>query len=64
MPSQHEIVPDVKETLASVTLDFKEELQKDTATTDCKISCSLPDGNEIIIANERFRCPFSSRRSS
>jgi hypothetical protein len=55
---------DVLFLLRFITLDFEEELQKDTATTDCKISCSLPDGNEIVIANERFRCTFSSRRSS
>jgi hypothetical protein len=62
---QREIVPDVKDTLASVTLDFEEEeLERDTATANCQISCSLPNGKEIVIANERFRCPFPSRRSS
>jgi hypothetical protein len=38
-------------------------MPKDTATTDCNVSCTLSDGNEIVIANERFRCLFSSRPS-
>jgi actin len=52
-----EIVRDVKEKLASVALDFEAELQKTATTTDCNVSYTLPDGNEIVIANERFRCP-------
>jgi actin len=47
----------VKEKLAYVALDFEAELQKAATTTDCNVSYTLPDGNEIVIANERFRCP-------
>jgi actin len=42
---------------AYVALDFEAELQKAATTTDINSSYTLPDGNEIVIANERFRCP-------
>jgi actin len=52
-----EIDHDIKEKLASVAIDFEAELQKAATTTDCNHSYTLPDDNEIVIANERFRCP-------
>jgi actin len=55
--AEFEIVRDVKEKLAYVALDFEAELQKAATTTDCNVSYTLPYGNEIVIANERFRCP-------
>jgi actin len=54
---EREIVRDVKEKLTCVALDFEAELQKAAATSDCNGSSTLRDGNEIVIANERFRCP-------
>jgi actin len=55
--AERETVCDIKEKLAHVALDFEAELQKTATATDCNVSYTLPDGNEIVIANERFRCP-------
>jgi actin len=62
--TEREIVRDVKEKLASVALDFETELQKAATTTDCNVSYTLLDGNEIVIANERFQCPELLFKSS
>jgi actin len=55
--AEREIFRDVKEKLAYIALDFEAELQKAAATTDCNVNSTLADGNEIVIANERFRYP-------
>jgi actin len=49
--AEYEIVRDIKEKLAYVTLDFEAQL------TDLNAYYILPDGNEIGIGNERFCCP-------
>jgi hypothetical protein len=54
--AERELVHNDKERLAYVPLDFKAELQKST-TADCNVSDTLPDGNEIIIADKRFQYP-------
>jgi actin len=51
------IVKDMKETLSYVALDFEAELQKAATTTACNATYTLPDGNEITLTDERFRCP-------
>jgi actin len=55
--AEREIIRSIKERLAYVELDFEAELQKAATTTGCNHSYTLPDGHEIVIANERFRCP-------
>jgi actin-related protein len=54
--AEREIVRNIKEKQAYVALDFEPESQKAATTTDCNVSCTLPDGNEVVIANRRLRC--------
>jgi hypothetical protein len=54
---EREIVRDIQDKLAVVAPDFEAELQKAQTTSDCNHNSTLPDSNEIAIANERFCCP-------
>jgi actin len=54
---ERKIVRDMKEKVAYVALDFEDERRKAATTTDCNASYTLPNGHEIVIADERFRCP-------
>jgi hypothetical protein len=55
--AERDIVRGIKEKLGYVALDFEVERRKAETTTDCNASYTLPDGNIIVIANERFRRP-------
>jgi actin-related protein len=55
--AERDIVVDIKEKLCYTAIDFDQDLEAASATSSLEMSYRLPDGRDVVIGNERFRCP-------
>lgn len=55
--AEREIVRDIKEKVCFVAEDFDVALKGASTSNEIEKFYELPDGNVIVIGNERFRCP-------
>jgi actin-related protein len=62
--AEREIVRDIKEKLAYIALDFEQELITASRPKSIEKSYELPDGQQITVGSERFRCSEALFRPS
>eukprot|EP00026_Physarum_polycephalum_P012146 Phypoly_transcript_12422.p1 GENE.Phypoly_transcript_12422~~Phypoly_transcript_12422.p1 ORF type:complete len:347 (+),score=38.77 Phypoly_transcript_12422:158-1042(+) len=62
--AEREIVRLMKEKLTYVAMDFEKELETATQSSAIEKTYELPDGQVVVIGNERFRCPEALFRPS
>jgi len=55
-PTEMDIVKDIKETMCYVVGDFDAAMRDAKESNACDKNYNLPDGKQIMIGNERFRC--------
>jgi actin-related protein len=55
--AEREIARDIKESLSYVAQDFNAEMKEYENNSSKNKVYDLPDGNQVEIGNQRFRCP-------
>lgn len=55
--TEKEVVRSIKEKLCYVSMDYDKELKEANKTGSADTKYDLPDGEEVVIGTERFRCP-------
>ena len=56
-PSERELAPDIKENLCYLPLEFESEMASSDTNPEIEKTYTMPDGRQITLGNERFRCP-------